>query len=476
MASDVWRVREAGQSMGLVLNVGKCEVIAHPGCRVDHVFLSSFQQVSPDNATLLGAPLSHGEALDTEWKNRCDDLTRASNRLKLIGSQQALLLLRAAFGAPRVQHILRESPSANHQALSTFDNIQRSSLNSIINSELTEVQWLQATLPIKDGGLGVRRVSSLAISAFMASASSTLNLQNAILSKFPCPTDLFADSSLASWVSAFGLPPPAPMSCKQSAWDRPGIVADRGQVQANVHTPREKAVFLASLAAHSGDWLSALPIASCGLHLDNDAVRVAVAMRLGLNVCMPHPCHCGAQVDAWGYHAFTCKKAQGRIARHQALNDVIARSLSTAGIPVMKEPLGLARTDGKRPDGLTLVPWSLGKALTWDVTVATTLAESYIVSSSRSAGAAAEHAAIRKTDKYSQLPACYIFQPIALETLGAINTSAIEFLSEVGKRISQISGEPRATQFLFQRLSVGLQRYNSILLYQSFVAMDEPDL
>ena len=205
-------------------------------------------------------------------------------------------------------------------------------------------------------------------------------------------------------------------------------------------------------------------------------MRVAVAMRLGLNLCRPHPCHCGADVDAWGYHAFTCKKAQGRIARHQALNDLIARSFQAAGVPVKKEPLGLTPGDDKRPDGLTLIPWSDGKALTWDVTVTTTLAESYIMSSSRSAGAAAEIAAVRKTDKYSQLPSCYTFQPIALETLGAMNTSAVETLSKVGKRISQVTGESRETKFLFQRLSVVLQRYNSILLHQSFVTMDEPDL
>jgi hypothetical protein len=63
-----------------------------------------------------------------------------------------------------------------------------------------------------------------------------------------------------------------------------------------------------------------------------------------------------------------------------------------------------------------------------------------------------------------------------VETLGAINTSAVEVLSEVGKRIGQVSGDPRATKFLFQRLSVVLQRYNSVLLYQSFVSYDGPDL
>ena len=76
---------------------------------------------------------------------------------------------------------------------------------------------------------------------------------------------------LESWSSFYGTPPSAPMSCKQSAWDRPGIVADRDRVEANMNTPREKAIFLAALSIQSGAWLSALPIASCGLHLDNDA-------------------------------------------------------------------------------------------------------------------------------------------------------------------------------------------------------------
>jgi len=29
----------------------------------------------------------------------------------------------------------------------------------------------------------------------------------------------------------------------------------------------------------------------------------------------------------------------------------------------------LFRTDGKRPDGLTLVPWQSGRSICWDVTV-----------------------------------------------------------------------------------------------------------
>ena len=43
--------------------------------------------------------------------------------------------------------------------------------------------------------------------------------------------------------------------------------------------------------------LFALLIASCGLRLDDEAVRVAVGLRLGLELCVPHQCHCGSPVD-----------------------------------------------------------------------------------------------------------------------------------------------------------------------------------
>ena len=51
-----------------------------------------------------------------------------------------------------------------------------------------------------------------------------------------------------------------------------------------------------------------------------------------------------------------------------------------------KEPAGLALKDGKCPDGCTLLPWRGGKRLAWDVTVCTTVADSYVANSSQSAG------------------------------------------------------------------------------------------
>ena len=42
----------------------------------------------------------------------------------------------------------------------------------------------------------------------------------------------------------------------------------------------------------------------------------------------------------------------------------------------MLQPRGLYRTDGKRPDGVTMIPWEMGKQLVWDVMVVDALAPS----------------------------------------------------------------------------------------------------
>src|SRR6218665_1599170 len=98
-------------------------------------------------------------------------------------TQVALILLRSSFGAARLTFLLRTAPCHAHPALGTMDDEIRRGLENILNISLNDIQCLQATLPIRDGGLEVRRVSMLATSAYLASAASTKSLVSAILSK-----------------------------------------------------------------------------------------------------------------------------------------------------------------------------------------------------------------------------------------------------------------------------------------------------
>ncbi|XP_063389650.1 uncharacterized protein LOC134675368 [Cydia fagiglandana] len=107
-------------------------------------------------------------------------------------------------------------------------------------------------------------------------------------------------------------------------------------------------------------------------------------------VCADHNCaSCGSEVDSLGHHGLACSSGAGRLSRHSALNDILRRALVSAGVPAALEPQ-IVRNDGKRPDGMSLIPWKMGRALVWDATCADTLAASYVPSTSGRAGAASD--------------------------------------------------------------------------------------
>ena len=234
----------------------------------------------------------------------------------------------------------------------------------------------------------------------------------------------------------------------------------------------DRARLLAVSAPRSRDWLNALPIASCGLFLEDEAIRVAVGFRLGAKTCEPHLCPCGARVDALGLHALSCRRCSGRTSRHHNLNDIIWRALSRAGVPSVKEPVGLSRSDGKRPDGMTLVPWSSGKCAVWDVTVIDTMANSYLNTTSTTAGGAADIAAARKAEKYQELARGYEVIPVAIETMGPMNPAGADFINNIGRLVTALTGDRRETSFLWQRLSIMLQRFNAVCFRGSVILDD----
>jgi len=91
-----------------------------------------------------------------------------------------------------------------------------------------------------------------------------------------------------------------------------------------------------------------------------------------------------------------------------------------------------------------------------------------LYTSAHTAGDTADLAASRKEVKYADLPSSYTFQPLAFETLGLLSSSTTVFLTEHGRRLSASTEEPRETAFLFQRLSIAVQRFNAVLIQETF--------
>ena len=76
-------------------------------------------------------------------------------------------------------------------------------------------------------------------------------------------------------------------------------------------------------ADHGSEWIFALQISACSLHISIKAVRIAISLCLGLNLCEPYSCPCGGAVDAKDLHRLSCKCSVGCFACNQQLNDPV---------------------------------------------------------------------------------------------------------------------------------------------------------
>ena len=274
---------------------------------------------------------------------------------------------------------------------------------------------MQASLPICAGGLGVRRAAQLAPSAYLASAAGCFSLVHQII---PCSSPVHHDpnteAAIAHWSLDHLEPSPSSPNSKRQRIS-PHIAATYNALLEQAPNDQAKARLVAVARPESGAWLSALPIASLGLRMSDDVVRIAAGLQLGVPLCLSHLCTCcGADVNIFETHGLSCRFSKCRHSRHASINDIIKRSLESAKIPCHLEPTGLYRSDGKRPDGASIVPWKDGKVLVWDATFPDTLAPSYLRMAMREAGAVAADAEYKKTQKYMHLTFSHFFLSLSL--------------------------------------------------------------
>ena len=248
----------------------------------------------------------------------------------------------------------------------------------------------------------------------------------------------------------------------QKQWDTPICKLLLKNLMDNATSNSDRARLNAITQEHSSDWLNVIPSSNLGLKLSNPQFRISCALRLGAKICQPHICVCGKEVSIYGTHGLSCKNSAGRLPRHSAVNELIKRALCSADYSATKEPLGVSRANGKRPDGLTLFPWKNGKCLLWDYTCSDTLAPSYVEGSAKSPGYVAKEGEVRKFKHYENLVSDYIFIPISVETFGTWGESGLKFIKEVGKLIEKKTQEKRSTSFLFQAISIATQRGNAL--------------
>ena len=189
--------------MGLHLNTEKSEIIcACPATTtsIQH-FLPEAKVVSPNEATLLGSSIGDTSSITDILRTKTTMLKRMGDRLHHLSAHDAVLLLKHSFALPKLLYNLRTSPCFLSPALQEYDNLLKSIVSGITNIHFGEdcPTWLQATLPVKMGGLGIRSAVQLAPSAFLASAAASSALVRHIV-----PLALQA-SPISNWEDAMDL-------------------------------------------------------------------------------------------------------------------------------------------------------------------------------------------------------------------------------------------------------------------------------
>ena len=283
-----------GADLGLCLNNQKSEVICDDIDTKDALLLSlqGARVVDPLEASLLGSSLGDVSSISTSLREKITLLESMGGRLKFLFTHDALLL-RHSFAIPKLLYNLRTSPCFLSPVLQEYDNLLKSIVSDTVNIYFCEDDpaWIQATLPVRCGGLGIRSAVQLAPSSFLVSAAASLDLVHRIvpshLHGIPLP---YLPDAMAQWSDGHDdlSPPEGTARRSQRVWDTLKVSVTAERLLENAPDLRACARLLAASSRESGAWLQAHPVSSLGLRMDDNTIRVAVGLRLGSPLCRPH--------------------------------------------------------------------------------------------------------------------------------------------------------------------------------------------
>ena len=92
---------------------------------------------------------------------------------------------------------------------------------------------------------------------------------------------------------------------------------------------------------------------------------------------------------------------------------------------------------------------------------------SYLYSTILNPGSASSAAEDLKRRKYSHLVADFEFVPVAVETSGIIGSAGCSLLTDIGRRISRATNDPRQMSYIFQQISVAIIGGNALAITAS---------
>ena len=126
----------------------------------------SIKLVPPEDICLLGVPL-FSKGIDDELESRLSALKLTCSRIEKLDHHDALFLLKNAFFLPKLLYLLRTYPCYGNNILNQLDTCMQSCVERITNCKFDLSTFCQVSLPVKLGGLGIRRTKDIGLPAFI---------------------------------------------------------------------------------------------------------------------------------------------------------------------------------------------------------------------------------------------------------------------------------------------------------------------
>ena len=386
LIEDLEMVRRNGSAIGLLLNEHKCELVTDDMEVVQKIqtIAPSITDVLTSNAVLLGAPIGSLEEIDVVLTKKISDFQLLACRLKLLCAHDALYLLKNCFSLPKLQYILRCSPCYNSQVLHTY--VQLDSRHAAVHSQryFDGVDMAASnTRPVRNGGIGVRLATQVALPSVLSSVASSselvLQLLPPRLHSSSGSNDLLFTAAVDLWRQQTGRDQLPEFIVTQTAWDTPLVEVAVERVLSAAPNQAGIARLLAAAAPHSGAFLQTLPCSALGTRLDDASLRIAVALRLGAPVA--HRTNVYVMLTSIRRASTVLVAASQQVVTRDtaALNDLVKRALASAEVPSRLEPTSLCQDlTANGPMVMTMMPWKQGRCMVWDVTCPDTLAHSHL--------------------------------------------------------------------------------------------------
>ncbi|CAE7250211.1 unnamed protein product, partial [Symbiodinium natans] len=500
--ASVWAIFEQeialAEKYGLHFDMGKTTLYLLSG-EAFHADLRPFQAlgiriVKGIDIQMLQVPISGREDFYAEWNRlkiaAIDEAVTAIEQLP--HKHVALHLLQKCMSFPKLSYCSRTISRSHLQPLLEAHSERiRVALQYLLGRQLTDRQWIQATLPTKAGGLGLT-IDRIAVQggfisrADIAMVCSCRSTREQVRGMLGIAGDMGIDPIEESATRSLRQLLPTSI-----LGDGPNVLKQRDLNQAAIEKSGayllqalpagEVARFQACRAPWADGWLNVVPSSCFDTLLSNVAVVDSISLRLGLEVLeKANMCpFCPQALDLLGHHCTTCMAGGMRTRMHYTLRDTIFRAAHQAGMRPKLEPGSLLPHDlERRPADILLMStpllrqnqWRRYSQLALDFALVSPFSLSSIGRGVAEIGAAARFYAEKKRQDRGTQEACQAqqigFEPIVFETMGGCEFGAHQLLKslcqECDKVLSRSDGSTKS--FLKGRISIDIQRGLSHIL------------